>query len=83
MVSKEALHQLIDALPENELSAAERLLNELLQHDPILQALDSAPEDDEPSTPDEDLGAHEAWQEYVSGNVLSADEAKGRVSPHP
>lgn len=83
MVSKDALHQLIDALPDNELSAAERLLNGLLQHDPVLQALENAPEDDEPSTSEEDADAEEAWQEYLRGEALSADEAKRRVWPHP
>jgi hypothetical protein len=35
-----------------------------------------APYDDEPTTPEEDKGAEEAWQEYLRGKAISADEAK-------
>jgi hypothetical protein len=36
----------------------------------------AAPLDDEPTTPDEDVGAREARQEYRRGEFISADEAK-------
>jgi len=81
MGSKDVLHRLIDALPENELTSAERFLTGLLEHDAMLRALDAAAEDDEPSTPEEDAGADEAWQEYLRGKAVSADEAKRRLLP--
>lgn len=39
--------------------------------DPVVLQLADAPEDDEPTTPEEDEGAEEAWREYLAG--------KGRV----
>jgi len=44
--------------------------------DPMMQALMEAPIDDEPTTPEEDKGAEEPWQEYFRGKAISADEAK-------
>ena len=71
MTTKERLHQLIEELPEEEFSAAERLL-EALRHtgqhrDPILELLARAPLDDEPLS-DEDRAAHRAgMEEYRAG----------------
>ena len=46
---KERLHRLVDALPPDELHAAERYLEFLARHgDPFLQALLNAPEAIEP-----------------------------------
>ncbi len=71
---KEHLHRLIDALPENKLGVAEEALAGLF--DPMVWAHLIAPDDDEPTTPEKDEGATEAWQEYRRGDGLSADEAK-------
>jgi hypothetical protein len=79
MASKELLHRLIDELPEEEVSAVERYLAELLRQDAMLKALDTAPEDDEASSPEEDAGAEEAWHEYLRGEGVSAEEAKRRL----
>jgi hypothetical protein len=56
MTTKEALYRLIDELPERDLATAERLLEHLrdAQGDPVLHALLTAPEDDEPLTPEEE-----------------------------
>lgn len=75
MTTKEALHGLIDELPDYALSEAERYLA-ALRDDPMLRALMAAPIDDEPTTPEEDEGAREAWEEYLRGEYVSADEAK-------
>ncbi len=72
--TKEHLHRLINALPESKLGVAEEALAGLF--DPMVWAHLTAPDDDEPMTPEEDEGAAEAWQEYLRGDVLSADEAK-------
>ena len=71
---KEHLHRLIDALLESDLEGAEEALAALF--DPMVWAHLTAPDDDEPTTPEEDEGAAEAWQEYLRGDALSADEAK-------
>ena len=53
--SRERLHQLVDQLPQKNLSAAQRLLEELkTDNDPVLRAISSAPLDDEPVTKEEE-----------------------------
>ena len=70
MTVKERLHQLVDELPESELHTAERFLAYLRDGaDSFLRALAEAPEDDEPTTLDEDEGSAEAWQEYQRGEA--------------
>lgn len=77
MTIKDELYRLVDELPEKELHAAKRFLEYLRNlGDPMLQALMAAPYDDEPTTPEEDKGAEEAWQEYLRGESISAEEAK-------
>jgi hypothetical protein len=77
MTIKEELHRLVDELPESESHAAKRFLEYLRNMgDPMMQALMEAPYDDEPTTPEEDQGADEAWQEYLRGEAISAEEAK-------
>jgi hypothetical protein len=77
MTIKDELHRLVDELPEGELHSAKRYLVYLRNMgDPLLQALVEAPYDDEPTTPEEDRGAKEAWQEYLRGEAISAEEAK-------
>ena len=79
---KRNLHQLVDELPENELHAAERFLEYLrdVGNDPVYTALIEAPEDDEPTTPEEDQSAEEAWQEYLRGEGRSWVEAREELS---
>ena len=77
MTIKEELHRLVDELPESESHAAKRFLEYLRNMgDPMMRSLMEAPEDDEPTTPEEDKGAAEAWQEYLRGEAISAEEAK-------
>lgn len=77
MTIRKELYRLIDELPEDELKAARRFLEYLRNMgDPMLQALMEAPYDDEPTTPEEDEGAREAWQEYLQGEAISAEDAK-------
>jgi hypothetical protein len=78
MTEKERLHTLVDGLPEQEVHAALRFVEYLWQgaSDPVAQALQNAPVDEEPLTA-EDLAELEAgerdWQE---GHVVSHDEAR-------
>jgi hypothetical protein len=51
--TKEALHQLIDELPEEALPAIEQYLL-TFRNDPVLRAAQLAPEDDEDLTPEEE-----------------------------
>ena len=77
MTIKDELHRLVDELPARELHGAKRFLEYLRNMgDPFLRSLMEAPEDDEPTTPEEDEGAREAWQEYLRGEGISMEEAK-------
>ncbi len=79
MTTKEALHGLIDELPEFVLSEVERYLTEL-RDDRMLQVLMSAPYDDEPTTPEEDEGAREAWEEYLQGKARPWEEVREKLA---
>lgn len=76
-VQKKHLHELVDALPDNEVPAAQRYLEFLRQQgeDPVRAALDAAPIDDEPETEDEARAVAEAR----GGKVVSHAEAKRRL----
>jgi hypothetical protein len=74
MTTKSVLHQLVEQLPDCEVPAAARYLRYLrdtLEHDPIVRFLDAAPEEDEPTTPEETAALEEGWEAYKRGDVLS------------
>lgn len=77
MTTREELHHLVDQLPEGTLRGARRVLVAYVaQHDPVLKSTLEAPEDDEPTTPEEDTSAAEAWQAYLRGEFMTAEEAE-------
>jgi hypothetical protein len=75
MTDKQRLHQLVESLPDDEVESViayvERL--EARIHDPLREALDAAPIDDEPDDDDFDGGLTEARRE-----TLSHDEVRRR-----
>jgi hypothetical protein len=74
MAAREALHQLVDDLLEEDVRTAERLLAALvLTRDPVLQKLLTAPVDDEPDRDDDDGGLTEARRE-VRDKAYSASK---------
>ena len=77
MENRQALHTLVDKLPESELPAAKRFLEYLFQAgDPLHPVLDSAPVDDEPLT-EEDLAAiREGFVDRDQGETVSHQEVK-------
>ena len=82
MTTREDLYRLIDELPESELDAARHWLEHRRPgEDLLLQVLLNAPEDDEPTTPEEDAGAAEAMEEYRRGEFISAEQAKRELLP--
>jgi hypothetical protein len=80
--ARTALHDLVDALPEEEVAAAERYLRFLGsgQTDLVQRTLDTAPPEDEPISPDGNAGAEEAWREFRNRETVSAEEAKRLLS---
>ncbi|MBI2916707.1 MAG: hypothetical protein HYY01_01825 [Chloroflexi bacterium] len=75
--AKQDLHRLVDQLPDSELHAVRRFLEFLrFQDDSLLRKLLLSPEDSEPTTPEEDAASEAAWQEYLRGEFVSAEDAK-------
>jgi hypothetical protein len=64
------LHQLIDRIPEEELSAARRF-SECLAISPVHRAALSAPTDDEPVTEGDTAAIARAREEVRLGKVVS------------
>lgn len=82
MVAREQLHQLIDQLPETHLRDAETALLRLRHADDSLSRfLANAPDDDEPSAPEEDAEAAESWVQHLRGETISAAEIKRTLLP--
>ncbi len=75
MTTKERLHKLVDELSEDE-AAATLLVTERHRDDAMLQALASAPVDDEPASPAEDRSAREALGAYRRGEAIDSAELK-------
>ena len=81
MTIKDELHRLVDELPQKELHGAKRFLEYLRNMgDPLLQALMEAPEDDEPTTPEEDEGAKEARREYLRGEARPWEDVREELA---
>lgn len=65
MSEREHAHELIDRLPETQLSALVGLLEAFV--DPVAAALRNAPIDDEPETEEERLAVAEARDQLARG----------------
>ena len=72
-MSREALHELIDRIPESGIVAAQRVL-ERLASDAAFRAAMSAPPDDEPVTVGDAEAIARARRDLQSGIVVSHDE---------
>jgi hypothetical protein len=81
VTAKEKLHRVVDDLSEAE---AEETLRYLAarrdREDPMLDLLERAPEDDEPTTAEEDAGAREAWAEYRRGESTPLEQLRRQAS---
>jgi hypothetical protein len=76
--ARQNAHQLIDRLPERQLSALVGLLETIV--DPVATALRNAPLDDEPATGEEKQAVAEAreWLQRNSGKGIPHEEAVRR-----
>jgi hypothetical protein len=77
--ARQNAHQLIDRLPETQLSALVGLLETIV--DPVATALRNAPVDDEPETEEEKQAVTEArvWLKQNGGKGIPHDEAMRRL----
>lgn len=74
------LHRLVDALPEEDLTIAGRLLAGLTATaDAVERALLFAPADDEPETPEERAAVEEALRDLREGRTVPHEEVKRRL----
>jgi hypothetical protein len=78
MTEKERLHSLVEELPEPEIHAALRFLQYLRQEasDPVAQAFQTAPVDDEALTAGDLADLEAAELDRREGRLLSHDEAR-------
>lgn len=77
MTARQALHQIVDDLPDRELEIATRILAALrATADPVLRSLLSAFPDDEPDNDDHDGGLSEARREARDGLSVSHEDAR-------
>ena len=76
MTGRNRLHRLVDNLPESQLESAERFLQylRLSATDPVLHALLTAPEDDEPESDEEREAVAEAREDVKKGKLHSLDQ---------
>ena len=79
-MSRDALHRLVDELPEADLPTAERVLAGLrATADPLLLALEAAPYDDEGEDSDDELEAvAEARAQADRGELIPHEEVRRR-----
>ena len=73
MTNREKLHRLVDELSEAEVVPTLRLV-ETQRHDPLLQALANAPEDDESWTDGHEAAVAESRADVAAGRTLSHEE---------
>ena len=82
MTVRQALHKLVDSLPERELPTATRVLEALSlpgagrPADEVAGSLAAAPFDDEPDDDDFDGGLSTARQEASEGQLVPHEEMK-------
>jgi hypothetical protein len=74
MTAKEKLRERVETLTEDEAADVLRVLDQ--RGDSLTRLLENAPEDDEPSTPEEDASAREALEAARRGEVISAEEIR-------
>ena len=76
MTTREKLHRIVDELPEEELEAALKAIEERAD-DPMVQRLADAPPEDEEISPEEEAAVQEARDELAAGApLISHDEIK-------
>ena len=82
MTTKDRLHHLIERLGVDDLPIAERLLEGLLisaETDPVLRALLTAPEDDEPLTDDDIAALRQGRDDHAAGRTVPLADLKAEL----
>jgi hypothetical protein len=79
MTAKEKLRVVVEELSESE---AEGVLDYIAsrRHDELDALLDSAPVDEEPSTPEEEAAVQVAREQLARGETVSLDEIRAELA---
>ena len=77
--TRAGLHALVDALSDEDLAEAQRLLSELGTPDPALRTALLAPIDDEPFTDDERQAVQSAREAYRRGEWVSGEDVRREI----
>src|SRR5262249_49726515 len=77
-VTRERLHELVEQIPDAALGVAAEALQRIAR-DPVAEALNNAPVDDEPLTAEELAGLAEAEADIAAGRVFTTEEARRRL----
>ncbi len=77
--TRDKLHQLIDALPDSELPAAARALEELAHRPTLAELFANAPFDDEPLTPEDAAAIAKGRAAAAAGHVIGDEELAQRL----
>lgn len=77
-IPKEVLHQLVDELPESDITAAERYLSYLIAESKrrFIEALNNAPKDDEPLCEQEELALESSKKALEKGQAKPWEDVK-------
>jgi hypothetical protein len=80
-MTRAELHRIVDELPDESLDAAATLLERA--RDPMLAALEAAPFDDEPVTPDVQAAVEVGWAAYRRGEGVPLEEVRAELESDP
>ena len=81
MITKTDLHELVDQLPEAEVTTAKRFLEYLrdTHNDPVLRSPIEAPADDESLTPEDIAAIEQGKADIRACRYLTSQEAKRQL----
>jgi len=83
LITREQLHQLVDSLPDAELTAAKSALEKIAREKNLDDILDNAPPDDHELTPEERDDLVDATAALAEGRVVSTNEVRRRFGLPP
>jgi hypothetical protein len=80
MTAKEKLRVVVEELSESEAESALDYIARRRHDDELGELLDSAPVDDEPSSPEEETAVQAAREELARGETVSLDEIRAEFA---
>jgi hypothetical protein len=76
MTAKDQLRQAVEELTELEAEQALAFIARRREHDPVIEAFENAPLDDEPLTEDHERALEEARAAYQRGDAVPLDQIR-------